>query len=79
MTMKALTTLAALSLFSLAAHAEDAAVSNTASKLDIARVINQTPDASACGIHTATLVYQDSKGERHTLTYLTQGSGCADS
>jgi predicted outer membrane protein len=77
MTMKSLFAVALLSLFSLAAHAQDAD-SNSFSGPDIAKVINQTPDQGVCGIESRTLVYQDSKGETHTLNYLIQGSGCSD-
>ncbi|WP_447651853.1 hypothetical protein [Pseudomonas abietaniphila] len=44
--MKNLLAIAVLSLFSLAAHAESAA-SHSATGLDIARVISQTPDEGA--------------------------------
>jgi hypothetical protein len=74
--MKNLLAIAVLSLFSLAAHAESAA-SHSATGLDIARVISQTPDEGACGIQPMTLVYEDSQGQRHTLNYLIQGSGCS--
>lgn len=74
--MKNLLAIAVLSLFSLAAHAESAA-SHSATGLDIARVISQTPDEGVCGIQPMTLVYEDSQGHRHTLNYLIQGSGCS--
>jgi hypothetical protein len=74
--MKNLLAIAVLSLFSLVAHAESAA-SHSATGLDIARVISQTPDEGVCGIQPMTLVYEDSQGQRHTLNYLIQGSGCS--
>jgi hypothetical protein len=74
--MKNLLAIAVLSLFSLVAHAETAA-SHSATGLDIARVISQTPDEGVCGIQPMTLVYEDSQGQRHTLNYLIQGSGCS--
>ena len=74
--MKKLLAIAVMSLFSLAAHAESAA-SHSATGLDIARVISQTPDEGVCGIQPMTLVYEDSQGQRHTLNYLIQGSGCS--
>jgi hypothetical protein len=74
--MKNLLAIAVLSLFSLVAHAETAA-SHSATGLDIARVISQTPDEGVCGIQPMTLVYEDSQGQRHTLNYFIQGSGCS--
>jgi hypothetical protein len=74
--VKNLLAIAVLSLFSLVAHAETAA-SHSATGLDIARVISQTPDEGVCGIQPMTLVYEDSQGQRHTLNYLIQGSGCS--
>ena len=75
--MKKLLAIAVMSLFSLAAHAESAASHSATVGLDIARVISQTPDEGICGIQPMTLVYEDSQGQRHTLNYLIQGSGCS--
>ncbi|OQR30935.1 hypothetical protein BWR59_15570 [Pseudomonas sp. Bc-h] len=75
--MKKLLAIAVMSLFSLAAHAESAASHSATVGLDIARVISQTPDEGVCGIQPMTLVYEDSQGQRHTLNYLIQGSGCS--
>jgi len=59
---------------------EDPAVEDHAyqygEKLDIRKVIAVKSDAQACGITPATMTYQDSQGEVHTLRYQVVGQGC---
>ena len=44
-------------------------------KLDIAEVISMT-NPKGCEVGEATMVYEDSKGQRHTLVYERTGEYC---
>ncbi|QHC91367.1 DUF2790 domain-containing protein [Pseudomonas chlororaphis] len=56
--------------------AEGAQTARTGVPLDVAKTISITDTSFACGIVPVEWVYEDSKGERHTATYLVQGGGC---
>lgn len=44
--------------------------------LDVAKVISlEAPQG--CEVGQATMVYEDSQGETHTVVYLRQGEGCS--
>lgn len=51
-------------------------------ELDIDQVISvdvDTDDYRSCGeIRTATMVYEDSQGQRHTMKYQVIGNDCGD-
>lgn len=55
---------------------EGAQAARTGVPLDVAKTISITDTSFACGIVPVEMVYEDSKGERHTVTYLVQGGGC---
>lgn len=46
--------------------------------LDVEQVISvtRTPSVPGCGVSTSDMQYEDSKGQSHTLEYLTLGTGC---
>ncbi len=46
-------------------------------KLDIARVISLSTIPDACEVVPATMIYEDSQGQRHTLEYKAMGDGCS--
>ena len=46
-------------------------------KLDIARVISLSTIPNVCEVVPATMTYEDSQGQRHTLEYQTMGDGCS--
>lgn len=46
-------------------------------KLDIARVISLSPIPKVCEVVPATMTYEDSQGQRHTLEYQVMGDGCS--
>ena len=75
--MKRLVPVLALSALSSLAMA-DATAYHYGQHLDIARVISQTLPQTGCAVGEAQMVYLDSKGEQHTLTYLRQGENCID-
>lgn len=56
--------------------AESAQPAQTGVPLDEAKTISITDTSLACGIVPVELVYEDSQGERHTVTYQVEGSGC---
>lgn len=48
-------------------------------KLDIARVISMDePHPQRCEVVEATMVYEDSNGQRHALRYQKQAQACLD-
>ncbi|MDR9750878.1 DUF2790 domain-containing protein [Pseudomonas sp. SZMC_28357] len=65
-------TLAASSVFA----AEQA---HTGVPLDVAKTISITDTSKACGIVPVELVYEDSRGVQHTVSYSVLGNGCAGS
>ncbi len=44
--------------------------------LDVAKVIS-IEEPQGCKVGQATMVYEDSQGETHTVSYLRQGEGCS--
>lgn len=46
--------------------------------LDVAKVISTSDVSSICGVTRSVMVYEDHQGERHSLSYLEMGKGCAD-
>lgn len=48
----------------------------TGTPLDIAKTISVTDTSKECGVVPVLLVYEDSKGQRHTASYSVLGSGC---
>lgn len=56
--------------------AEGAQTARIGVPLDVAKTISITDSSFACGIVPVEMVYEDSKGERHTATYLVEGDGC---
>jgi hypothetical protein len=46
-------------------------------KLDIARVISLSTIPDVCEVVPATMTYEDSQGQRHTLEYQAMGDGCS--
>ncbi|KAF1004304.1 MAG: hypothetical protein GAK36_00091 [Pseudomonas sp.] len=44
--------------------------------LDLAKVISVTDTGNACGVVPVQLVYDDSQGVRHIVTYQVMGNGC---
>ena len=56
--------------------AEGAQTARTGVPLDVAKTISITDTSFACGIVPVEMVYEDSKGERHIVTYLVEGGGC---
>jgi hypothetical protein len=45
--------------------------------LDIAKTISITDVSNACGIVPVELTYDDSHGQRHTVTYQVWGTACS--
>ncbi len=50
---------------------------NYGTKLDIARVISLSTIPDVCEVVPATMTYEDSQGQRHTLEYQAMGDGCS--
>ncbi|WP_028238340.1 DUF2790 domain-containing protein [Stutzerimonas azotifigens] len=73
--MKQMTFLAALLLASTGALADQPEVYHYGQKLDIAKVISME-NPKGCEVGEATMVYEDSKGQRHTLVYERIGEFC---
>jgi hypothetical protein len=75
--MKTLTTLllAIAACGSFSAYAAEAV--HTGVPLDIAKTISVTDTSEICGVAPVELVYEDSKGARHTVTYTVLGNGCS--
>lgn len=46
-------------------------------KLDIARVISLSTVPDVCEVVPATMTYEDSQGQRHTIEYQAMGDGCS--
>ena len=46
-------------------------------KLDIARVISLSTIPDVCEVVPATMTYEDSQGQRHTVEYQVMGDGCS--
>lgn len=46
--------------------------------LDIARVISISQIPSVCEVVPARMVYEDSQGARHTMSYQVMGNGCSN-
>jgi hypothetical protein len=79
-TLSAGLTLAAISTFAVAAHADvhsNPAVQDYeySTKLDIAKV-TQAPMSDFCGVQTVQMSYVDHAGSAHTLRYQVEGDGC---
>lgn len=51
-----------------------AAGSNDSPALDIQHVVSTTPVPGSCQVEPATLVYLDSQGVSHTVTYTVMGT-----
>lgn len=49
------------------------------SHLDIAKVVSMSDVPNVCKVVPATMVYDDSKGQRHILRYSIMGNGCSNS
>lgn len=47
-------------------------------ELDVAKVISTSDVSRICGVTRSVMVYEDHQGERHSLSYLEMGGGCAD-
>ncbi|NUT75284.1 DUF2790 domain-containing protein [Pseudomonas sp. C1C7] len=45
--------------------------------LDMAKVISITDISHVCGVVPVELAYEDSNGQRHTVTYQVMGDGCS--
>jgi hypothetical protein len=73
--MKRIVYLLALACATTLAQAETPEQYHYGMHLDIAKVISQTLP-QGCETGEAQMVYLDSKGEQHTLTYLRMGEGC---
>lgn len=50
---------------------------NYGTKLEIARVISLSTIPDVCEVVPATMTYEDSQGQRHTLEYQAMGDGCS--
>ncbi len=46
-------------------------------KLDIARVVSLSTIPNVCEVVPATMTYEDSQGQRHTVEYQVMGDGCS--
>ncbi|CAI8992590.1 DUF2790 domain-containing protein [Pseudomonas sp. IT-P100] len=68
-------TFAIVSSSIVAAPAEE--VARTGMPLDIVKTISITDVSNACGIVPVELTYDDSQGQRHTVTYQVWGSACS--
>ncbi|MHC8351082.1 DUF2790 domain-containing protein [Pseudomonas sp. RT4P38] len=68
-------TFAIVSSSILAAPADE--VARTGAPLDIAKTISITDVSNACGIVPVVLTYDDSQGQRHTVTYQVWGTACS--
>lgn len=47
-------------------------------ELDVAKVISMSQVPDICAVVPAEMVYEDSTGQRHTLTYKVMGNGCSN-
>lgn len=74
--MKTLIALLLTAVAGTAFAAEGTQTARTGVPLDVAKTISITDTSFACGIVPVEMVYEDSKGERHTTTYLVEGGGC---
>lgn len=45
-------------------------------RVDVANVISVKAPESGCGIVPATMIYEDSQGQRHTLDYQMWATDC---
>jgi len=78
-TMKNLFWIAGLALFDQLADAESRAVPyQYGDHLDIAKVVSLEYPFGGCEIVEATMIYLDSAGETHVMSYLRQGADCHD-
>ena len=50
-----------------------------ASHLDIAKVVSMSEVPNVCAVVPMKMEYDDSKGERHILSYKVMGNGCSNS
>lgn len=46
--------------------------------LDIAKVISMSDIPNVCEVVPATMEYDDSKGQRHIMSYTVMGNGCSN-
>lgn len=71
-TMKKIAMMTAIAMMSVSA------IVTAAEDRDIARVISmdQGEQAAGCSVQNATMVYEDSKGQRHTMEYSVAAVGC---
>jgi hypothetical protein len=56
--------------------ASDVATIGTGTPLDVAKTISSTDTGNACGIVPVEWTYEDSQGQRHTVSYQVWGNGC---
>ncbi|WP_339478085.1 DUF2790 domain-containing protein [Pseudomonas sp. RL_5y_Pfl2_69] len=82
--MKTLIALVLAGFATLAVAGETSAVQSSTvesysygTKLDIARVISLSTIPDVCEVVPATMIYEDSQGQRHTLEYKAMGDGCS--
>ncbi len=82
--MKALVAVALLAVSSLALAEQAPAATQPAvehysygADLDIAKVISLSKVPNVCEVVPATMVYEDHKGQRHTVEYRVMGDGCS--
>lgn len=45
---------------------------------DIARVLSIDPIPNVCEVVPARMVYEDSQGQRHIMSYQVMGNGCSN-
>lgn len=68
--------LVSLALAAQWAIADDKSEYSYGQLLDVAKVISiEAPQG--CDIGQGTMIYEDSQGETHTVTYLRQGESCS--
>ena len=82
--MKVLTALLLAGFATLAVAGETSTVQPSAvehysygTKLDIARVVSLSTIPNVCEVVPATMTYEDSQGQRHTVEYQVMGDGCS--
>ena len=62
--------------FTSLAQAADSTVYDYSQHLDIAKVIDAGTIPDVCAVVPVKMVYEDSRGQRHTLQYQVMGKGC---
>ncbi|MGV8864813.1 MAG: DUF2790 domain-containing protein [Pseudomonas sp.] len=56
--------------------ASDVTAARTGVPLDVAKTISITDISDACGVVPVELTYEDSQGQRHSVSYQVIGDGC---